>query len=199
MSIASRVAESLRHLNEKDYESAMIAVCIALDATARREFPPLATNRDTGKRCEAFVRKNLDIITRIGFGGAILAAPGSTLRIRSPASPQSSTQVMELERIIYQTLRCTLLHEGSLPENVVFTEDVFYGENGPHFCIPVAMVYALLLAIIGASCNRCCHIAGDWRIRIWEKDLCVNELWGKADSIRNHLGIAPAHGGGGIE
>jgi hypothetical protein len=189
MSIASRVAEAVRHLAEKDYESAMIAVCIALDATARREFPKLATNKDTGKRCTAFVKANLDIITSVGFGGAILAAPGSTLRLKTPGSLQSSAEIKELEKIIYETLRCTLLHEASLPGNVAFTEEVFYGEKNGQFYIPAAMVYALLLAIIGASCNSNCKIIGDWHIQIGEKALPLNVLWGKADRIREHLGI----------
>jgi hypothetical protein len=192
MSIAFRVAEAVRHLAEKDYESAMIAVCIALDATARREFPHLATERDTAKRCTAFVKRNLDIITAVGSGGAILAAPGSSLRLTRPASPRP--EVAELERIIYQTLRCTLLHEASLPGNVMFAEEAFYGERDGHFYIPALMIYALLLAIIGASSNSGCQIPGDWRIRILGKDLAVNELWGKSDDIRKHLGIGPSQG-----
>ncbi len=191
MSIASRVAEAARHLVERDYESAMIALCIALDATARKMFPKLATNRDTGKRCTAFVNANLDIITSVGFGGAILAAPGSTLRLKTPGSPGSLT---ELERIIYETLRCTLLHEASLPDKVRFSEDVFYGERDGHFFIPVAMIYALLLAIIGAPCNSGYHIPEDWVIFVGKEQLSVNALWGKADVIRKCLGISPSGG-----
>ncbi|GAB6184631.1 hypothetical protein [Thermopirellula anaerolimosa] len=191
MSIASRVAEAVRHLAEKDYESAMIAVCIALDATARREFPHLATKGNTRKRCEAFVNRNLDIITAVGFGGAIYSAPGSKLHLKTPGS---SNQLEALEGIIYETLRCTLLHEASLPGNVMFAEEAFYGERDGHFYIPVLMIYALLIAIIGMSSNSGCQIPGDWRIRILGKGLAVNELWGKADDIRKHLGIGPSQG-----
>ena len=190
MSIASRVAEAVRHLAEKDYESAMIAVCIALDATARRQFPDLATNKASKKRCTAFVKANLDIITSVGFGGAILAAPGSTLRLKTPGSLQSSAEITELEKIIYETLRCTLLHEASLPGNVAFTEEAFYGEKNGQYYIPAAMVYALLLAVIGASCNTGCKTIGDWRIQIGGKAFPLNDLWGEADRIREHLGIA---------
>ncbi|MGB9689693.1 hypothetical protein [Thermogutta sp.] len=189
MSVASRVAEAVRHLIEKDYESAMIAVCVALDATAGREFPQFATISGAGKRCTAFMNKNLDIITAVGFGGAICSAPGSTLNLKTPGS---SNRLEALEKIIYKTLRCTLLHEASLPEKVVFTEDAFYGERDGHFYIPVPMIYALLLAVIGASSNSGCQIPGDLRIRIRGKDLAVNELWGKADDIRKHLGISPS-------
>lgn len=186
MSVADRVAESLRHICEKDYESAVIAVCIALDATAREEFPHLSTNKDTGKRCEEFVKANLDIITAVGFGGGILAAPGSTVCLKTPGK---SELLSDLASIIYRTLRCTLIHEAKLPGGVLFTEESFYGERDGHFYIPVNMIYALLLAIVGAQSNGRCRIADDVSLNILGHPVSLNSLWGRADTVRQLLGI----------
>lgn len=206
MSIAAQVEEALRRLRERNYESAMIAACIALDATAKKtrsndkkkarssDKKDTRSSNEVGDRIRKFVNDNLDIITVVGLAGAILAAPGSTLRLNTPGSSQSSTPLSELEDIIYKKLRCNLVHEASLPQNVEFTEQAFYGEKDGRFYIPVLMIYALLLAIIGTSCNTGCRLSGDWRIQILGQEMTVNTLWGKADCIREQLGLTPRHG-----
>jgi hypothetical protein len=56
MSIADRVKESIDKYNSNDLENARIQTCIALDGTARNEFPRINKN---ARRFKAFVNANM--------------------------------------------------------------------------------------------------------------------------------------------
>lgn len=153
MSIESSVREALRQLRDREFDNAMTSACITLDATAKNEFG------DCTQRFQRFVRGNLDIITYVGFGGAIVACPGATLKLKWPKSPDGCVAV---EDIVYKSIRCPLIHEASLPERVCFTEDAFYGERDGVLCIPVNMIYAIVLSVIAAPTNRSRSLGSDF-------------------------------------
>lgn len=64
MSIGNRINEALEKLQKRDYENSLIQICIALDATAKKEYPGLGS----AKRCKKFIEDNMSFITRVAFG-----------------------------------------------------------------------------------------------------------------------------------
>lgn len=183
MSIESSVREVIQQLQDEKFDAAMTSACISLDATAKNEF-----GSGSERRCRQFVQANLDIITSVGFGGAILAAPGSTVKLKQPESPAGCISV---EDIIYKSIRCHLIHEASLPANVSFTKDAFYGERNGAFHIPVLMIYAVILSVVAAPTNSSRSLGSDIVMTLKGKQLYLERLWGKADILRQQLGIAP--------
>jgi hypothetical protein len=75
----------------RNYPVSMACACIALDATANREL-----GGGVGYRCKNFVNKYLDIISAVGTGGAVLAAPGSTFYIVDPNNPGSHAPIQDV-------------------------------------------------------------------------------------------------------
>lgn len=183
MSIESWLREAIQQLQAEKFEAAMTSACISLDATAKNEFGP-----GSEQRCRRFVQANLDIITCVGFGGAILAAPGSTVKLKQPDAPAGCIPV---EDIIYKSIRCHLIHEASLPANLSFTKDAFYGERNRTFHIPILMIYAIILSVIAAPTNSSRSFGSDIVMDLNGKQLHLEHLWGKTDIVRRHLGIAP--------
>ena len=183
MSIELLLREALEQLQAEKFEAAMTSACISLDATAKNEF-----NTGSKRRCRQFVQSNLDIISSVGTGGAILAVPGSILALRKPESPSLSSP---LEDIIYESVRCHLVHEASLPTNVCFTKEAFYGERDGVFYLPVLMIYALILSVIVAPTNSHRSLGTDIVMTIGRKQFRLEELWGKSEVLRRQLGIAP--------
>lgn len=183
MSIESLLREALEQLQAEKFEAAMISACISLDATAKNEF-----GGGSKRRCRQFVRSNLDIISSVGTGGAILSVPGSTLALKKPESPSSTSP---LEDIIYESARCHLVHEASLPPSVRFTTEAFYGERNGIFYLPALMIYAIILSVIAAPTNSHRSLGIDIVMTIFGRQLHLEHFWGKPETLRHQLGIAP--------
>ena len=114
MALYDFLTGAVREFAFQNYAVAMACVCTALDATAKAEY-----GGGTRQRCLKYVDRYLDIITLVGFGGAIVAVPGSTLKINDPINRNKTTNITE---IIYDSIRCSLIHEANLPFAVAFTE-----------------------------------------------------------------------------
>lgn len=183
MSIESSIGDAFEQLQRGRYDSAMTLACTSLDATASNEF-----GGAVGARWEAFVNANLDIITHVGFGGALRVSPGATVNIKRPESP---TSTISNKDVIYKSIRNCLIHDASLPDKVSFTQDAFYGERDGAFHVPVLLIYALLLAVIATPSNAPRSLSSPIEVAVCGKRLEVNDLWGKPDALRRELGLGP--------
>ena len=64
MPVTDRVIGCINKYNSNDLENALIQVCIALDGTAKKEYPKI---KKVGERFRAFIKANMDIITFFTF------------------------------------------------------------------------------------------------------------------------------------
>jgi len=64
MSISNRIEEAFDKLQMQDYDNALIQICIALDATAKKEYP----GKGNAVRMKSFIKDNIAFITRFAFG-----------------------------------------------------------------------------------------------------------------------------------
>ena len=172
MAVADRVTESINKYNSNELENALIQACIALDGTAKSEYPHV---KKVGERFRAFIKANMDIITFFTFNTNVFI----------------NCQFGEytIDQFIYKILRCGLLHEGELSAMFKFTEPgepVSVGTK--QWCFPKTFIYGTLLAIIGASSNSRQRVADHLVVSIMGTKFKINELWGRADLIRNAIG-----------
>ncbi|HML73090.1 MAG TPA: hypothetical protein PKB02_01210 [Anaerohalosphaeraceae bacterium] len=182
MAINDFLTACIREWSHKNYSVAMSCVCNAVDATAKKEY---GTTKNK-QRCLKFLNKYLDIITGVGFGGAILVSPGSTLRILNPLDPNKTENVTD---IIYESLRCYLTHETSLPPNVEFTDRSFYGRVNNAFQIPTRLIAALFLAVVASPVNADISIAESCQLILDGKVVPINSLAGDALKVRQYLSL----------
>ena len=181
MSIKRAVQDSIRYFQEKNFHAAMTSACIALDATGKKEF-----ETSSQERCKQLIQANMDIITHVGFFGVISAVPGAKISLMCPGN--NNTQNL-IEDILYKSIRCNLIHEASLPAGVEFTEKLLYGKQSDIFYIPVTLILALLLVVIGSPSNVIWNLGGNIVIRVNNVNLYINNLWGNAAEIRRLLKI----------
>ena len=176
MSIADRVSECINKYNANDLENALIQLCIALDGTAKNEYP---RTKKVGERFRAFVKANMDIITFFTFNTNIFI--------------NCQFGGYTIEQFIYRVLRCGLLHEAQLSAMFKFVEP---GEpisiGTKQWCFPKTFIFGTLLAVIGASSNSNQKVAEDLVVMIMGKRFRVNDLWGRADLIRDAMGLPVA-------
>jgi len=172
MSIADRVKESIEKYNSNDLENALIQTCIAIDGTAKNEFPQIKKNAG---RFKAFVNANIDIITFFTFNTNVFI--------------DCQFGEYTIEQFVYEILRCGLLHEGELSARFRFSEPgqpVSIG--GEQWSFPKTFIFGALLAVIGASSNAKQKVDDQLSVMIMGKRSSLNDLWGHADVIRKAIG-----------
>jgi hypothetical protein len=185
MSIGDFITDSMVLLGQHRYKSAMCLAMNALDATASREYPQLSGPGKVGERIKRFVRDQYDILTTVGFGGAIAAAPGSNLNLPDPEKGAMDS----FEGILYKCMRCYLTHETLLPLNAYFNEHCVYGQTSQGFSIPVLMVFAVILAVVGAKTNAHETSQADLRLIVMNQNFPIADYWGRKERLRSLLGI----------
>ena len=172
MSIADRVEESINKYNSNDLENALIQVCIALDGTAKKEFPSIKKNN---KRFKAIVSANIDIITFFTFNTNVFV--------------NCKFGEYTIEQFIYEVLRCGLLHEGEISARfrlIEAGEPILIGGN--QWCFPKTFIFGTLLAVIGAPSNSNQKVEDHLSVKIMGSQFKINDLWGRADLIRQAVG-----------
>jgi hypothetical protein len=172
MSVADRVSESINKYNSNELENALIQICIALDGTAKKEYPRI---KKVGERFKAFIRDNMDIITFFTFNTNVFI--------------NCKFGEYTIDQFVYKILRCGLLHEGELSAMFKFTEPgepVRIGKK--QWCFPKTFIFSTLLAVIGASSNTDQRVADHLEVIVMGNRFRINELWGQADLIRKAIG-----------
>lgn len=181
MAIEDFLNGALREVVAGNYPVAMACVCTVVDSVGKAEF-----GGKTRGRCLAFVDRYLDIITSVGFGGAIRAQPGGTLNVLDPLDPTKTKSVRE---VVYDILRCSLIHEADLPFNVDFTADAFYGVRNGVFLIPTNFFYAMLFAVTASPTTKGACVVNSIQINWAGKPFPINQLMGDTAAVRAHLGL----------
>jgi hypothetical protein len=175
MAISDRVVECIKKYNADDIDNALIQLCIAINATSNKEYP---NTKGVGDKFHEFVRANEDII--------ILFMMGGNMFINCKFGNYTVGEV------IYEVIRCTLLHEGDLHKMIEFVEP---GQpvsiSDLRWRIPKAFIFGTLLSVIGSSTNADQSAPNDLTAEILGQKVDLNGLWGRAGLIRQIMN-APA-------
>jgi hypothetical protein len=168
MPIADRVMECINKYNANDLDNALIQICIALAGTAKKEYPKI---KGDGKRFKEFVKANHDIITFFMFNTNMFV--------------NCQFGKYTIEQFMYKVLRCPLLHEGKVHEMIKFVEPSQpITISDKRWCIPKTFIFGTLLAVMGAASNASQSVPDDIEVVIMGQKFKVNNLWGRADIVR---------------
>jgi hypothetical protein len=144
--ILNRIKDSIILWKEKSIDGACISILIAAAATTRKRYPKNIIKYDR----DAYQKFILDEM------GTITGGPSSEVKFYF-----NGRYKVPLEEILYEFLRCNLVHEARLPIEFNFTEPVT--ENGdkynvlslhdPVIGIPIGWIWNLARAIVKAPEN----------------------------------------------
>jgi len=109
MSVKDRLDDAMILVKQGRWEGALCLTLIAVAATSRKRFP-----RETGMTDGQAFEKYLDedLWRHVGLGGFRGAKGVITITHRG--------KEFSLEHILYRHFRCELVHEASLPSDIVF-------------------------------------------------------------------------------
>jgi hypothetical protein len=173
MGISNRIKEAIDKLHLGDPINSLIQISIAIDATGKKAYP----GKKTSYRCRTFLRENQAFITKVAFG---------KLEIQGPVIYQMKTGRKTLEQVLYDVVRCSLLHEGVLPNGVKVTNDTVFGMTADgKVLISANLIWAMILAVIGSEVNVNESLPELYTASIGEKTIKLNDFWGKKENIYN--------------
>jgi hypothetical protein len=83
-------------------------------------------------------------------------------------------------------VRCSLLHEGSLPNEIEITKEALFGvTNDGKVIISEKLIWGMILAVIGSHVNKGEALPDYYTASIGKTTLKLNELWGEKEKIYN--------------
>src|SRR4029453_14576291 len=181
--------DSMKKIAEDRFEDAVITASVALTATARVEYP--AGSEKTA--CRRFLESNLPIICRIGWPAG--GSQPTSFRYRRLDLQVPGISLRTTAEMLYDLVRCTAVPDAGLRKDLRFTrlpviQTVLDGE----LVLPIAVVYGLLLAIVGSPQNAGQQADGDPLFSFAGRSVRVNELWGEREKIATFVGAARSDG-----
>lgn len=180
MAISDRVKECIDKLEKNDPVNAFIQLCIAIDGTAKKEYP----GKKTSERCKEFLRNNLPFIMWSLTNGTPNECKSFEFGFSENEKPSGYTK---FEDVIYSVLRCSLLHEGEMPSKVQFTFDNYIAMIDGKMMFPVALIGSLLFAVIASPVNQKEHIPNHYSFLFGNKRITVNDLWGNMNAMKDAI------------
>lgn len=171
MSISKRIQECINKLQIGDAENAFIQLAIAIDGTAKKEYP----NLQTTKRCKLFLTENLPFVMWSLTNGTPTACKKMTFEF---VDSDSQPDPIPFEDVVYRVLRCSLLHEGEMPQIVQFTDDNWIAMKNGVMHFPLAIIGALLFAVIASPVNSNETVPDHYCFMFGNVSASVNEMLG---------------------
>jgi hypothetical protein len=151
MSIRSFRESSLMLFENDRYLESLCLACIAIDACAAKLYP----NEKVNERNKHFLKDYFMTISKYGFPGV----QASSIRIRVDTDlkdlKKDENGYVDIEQIIYHSLRCALVHQATIDERIQFINQTRIGNfNNDGFYLPKALIFGLIKAIDEAPCNK---------------------------------------------
>lgn len=126
--VSKRIEMAWQHLLLNDFENALIHICIATDATSKKNWP----KQKPGQRIRKHIKEYEALIYQCASGGR-LKVKGKII-----------LQWGELPDIMYKLIRCVLLHGDNIHDYVdIRHSEYVIGVNQGRFILPSAMILGL--------------------------------------------------------
>jgi len=172
MSIGNRIDEAYIKVSLNDLENALIQLSIAIDATAKKKFNG---EKKVGKRIRLFIDEYEDLITHFSMAGQlrIFAKEGTLYGDKG-----------SLGDVVYKSIRCALLHEADISDQVVFRNGQIQGMDNGKFIVTDQLLWGLLLILIGDQVNSKQKLKQQHKMNFNGVVLELNDLWGNLGGIK---------------
>jgi hypothetical protein len=172
VSIGKRVSDAIDKMKASDPESALFAICAALEATAVKEF-----GQKGRSSYKDFIAQNLGLITDIALGGRRIL--NLQLEFHHPEMKKNGNGVYPIEEIFYHAVRCGLYHEAGLPSNLQFTNEYQIRCNYGALVLPASLVYGLIVAVVVAPVNAGESTGQPNMLIMGQVPIPISKLWGR--------------------
>jgi hypothetical protein len=175
MSVGKRIEKALAAYYQKDYESAILQLCPAIDATAKRRQP----KDKVGVRFKAFIHEHRSFIYWgvMGWGPRFIFTGDADMELDRIDNT--------LSKLLYNRARNGMVHDGEFDRLEVI--DLGIRLIPEQLGLGRGFILALILAVIGDAVNQREKLERDLTINVGKVSLDLNKLWGKFGDISGPL------------
>jgi len=172
MSIGDRVDEAYVKLGSDDLENSLIQLSIAIDATAKRKFKK---EKKVGRRIKKFVDEYEDLIIHFSMAGQLRIFARDGIVYGKKGS---------LGNVVYKSIRCALLHEADISDQVVFKKGTVLGMDNGKFIVTDQFLWGLILILVGDKININQRFKIPREMIFNGVRLKLNDCWGNIEHIK---------------
>ncbi len=166
--ISRRIQQCIQHLQENDYEGALVNLFPAIDKTAQKRRPEAGV----GARIKSFLKDEEVLITAVGTGNVFR---------------DCIFDGMSFEEALYKFGRTPIAHEGELDPRLTFNPNGGLQIGKEQWNLPLTYIVGMTLAVIAAPENTGEHTAEGLGIMIFGKQFDLNNIWGKPAELKLHI------------
>lgn len=174
MTVALRVMEAIDRMIEGKPEAALIPICIAIDATVRKEYPQIKKDHI---RFRKFLSNNLALITRTAFHNLAITK-SLRLNFQHQRLKPGKDGLCSFEQIMYFVVRCGLLHEAEIPSTLKFTDKVSISVCEGQLHLPAGFINGMITAVVASPANASEKSKSSKVLNIDGETFYLSELWG---------------------
>lgn len=185
MSLANAVHSAIDKIEEHDAEGALSWISIALDATARNEYPNI---EGRGQRFKTLIRDNIELITGAASNITVRGAVKLPNFFRDIPGLKTRDEVA-LEQVMWNVVRNELIHNAGLPETIEFIDTAIIDARNGVLGLPISFATAMLLVVIAAESNGNERSPAGRGISIRGREVPLNDLWGRRKQVRRLAGL----------
>ncbi len=175
MGISNFIEASLKHFDNQEYDIALTLASSAVDATALK----CSYQGNNNRKYKEFLKDNMRTITTFGFPG--ISASGIKIKCHNIKNLKpDENSMIDIENIIYHTIRCGLIHQCDISNEIEFTKETFIGDFIDKFKIPQNLVLGLIVSVVLAECNKNENLSISYSIvnPMNKESFELNRLWG---------------------
>lgn len=180
MGIGNFIEASLKHFDNQEYDIALTLATSAVDATASKS----GYKGDNNQKYKQFLKDNMRTIITFGFPG--ISASGIKIKCHNIKNLKTDeNNMIDIENIIYHTIRCGLIHQCDISNEIEFTRETFIGDFIDKFKIPQNLILGLIVSVVLAKCNKDENLGISYSIinPMSKKSFELNNLWGMEDNL----------------
>lgn len=176
--IGRRIDTAIGHLTNRDYENALIQVCIAIDGTAKKKWQ----SYKPGKRIRTFIDEYEAFIYQFASSGY--------LKLRGPGNQKGKIFINgSLSDTLYKSIRCVLHHGDEIANHIELREgNNIIGVSRGKFILNTGYIDGFMFSVIADKVNQNEFCATNPNYYHNGIQIRINDLWGNLQTIEQIIG-----------
>lgn len=166
--VSRRLLQCIKHLQENDFEGALVNLFPALDQTAKRR----RSKDGVGKRIKAFLEEEEKLISIVATGNCLsnIVCDG-----------------VSITDALYKFGRTSIAHEGELDSRLEFNSNGSVLIGTEKWSLPSGYITGMCIAVITAKENANECVGELLAITVFGRSFAIAELWGNSAEIKAHI------------
>lgn len=177
--IGKRIDECLGKLNEGDGENAFIQLSLAIEGTSKLAYPEL---RGSAQRNKQFIKDSMPFV----FWSLTNGTPSASKSFSFMTDNDGTKKEVPLEDVMYNLLRCSLVHEATMPDTVEFTTESYIANIDGKIILPLAIIFSYCCAVIAHPVNKGAVLEKNNLVQMYGSNTLynLNNCWGDEERLR---------------